>query len=229
MSYRLVSIALFAICIAFLVAPALGQPAFDVYGGIPVGAYQTAGLYDYSATGLYDPRTTVPVGEQLPSVEFKLAGGEYESGTLAIQASGGDVSDTMVTLSDLTFGANVISSSAIDVRTIKWWYQSNKWNPTQFVYVPELLLHDDTVVLSSNHTTKTNTLKYDMSTIHDADTLQPVSLPNNTLKQYWITVDAAPDQAAGIYSGTATVTTSNAGSKVPVSNHRCDLGRVVWN
>lgn len=207
MPTRLTLPSVFALFLIICSAWASAQPQIDAFGGIPVGQ-----------GGLYDPRFGVPANERLPSVNLQLAGGEYESGTFAVRAAAGDLQGVAIDISDLINGSHVIASADVDVRTIKWWYQARKRDPIAKQFVPELLLHDDSVVLSSNHAAETNTLKYDMNTIHDTAALQAVDVANSTLKQYWMTVHASPGMAPGIYTGTATVSAQNAASKViPIS------------
>ena len=167
---------------------------------------------------------------------------EFESASFIINAQK-DLSGITIGVPDLySAQGNSIPADAINVRTVKVWYQAglndpNMWFGTQKKYlVPELLLKDDSLV-RVDYGTKTNYLKVtvngvqkyiDISNpaatfptnaqIRDAQSLQPFSLKDNENKQIWLTVHVPENTPAGNYYGDITLATPSA---VPVKMNFC--------
>ena len=157
--------------------------------------------------------------------ELSLAGcrGEYESASFAVHAKK-DVRVLRLELSDLRSGERVLPASSIDPYVVKCWYQAGRdvmfYTPDKKL-VPELLLKDDALVRidtkqEANYVRTTaldgsgeyllasgtnSAALWDTLFPIDADTLQPVSIASNTLKQFWLTVHIPEDAAAGRYTG----------------------------
>ena len=111
---------------------------------------------------------------------------------------------------------------------VKCWYQSGKGiiNEHRKLLTPELLLKDDSLV-RVDLDNKENYLKLvfpsgatkwrwiskprlapedrDLSPaacpVRDAKTLQPVTIPKNTAKQFWLTIHVPADTRPGVYAG----------------------------
>jgi Concanavalin A-like lectin/glucanases superfamily len=154
--------------------------------------------------------------------------GEYEPASFVIETFS-DLIDLSVAITDLTSnGGGTIASSDINIRTVKCWFQNGKDNITngQKVLVPELLLKDDSLVKVEN---ENNYLKISGNYIlisdpngisgvsnaptnsefpvEDSSTLSSLTILNNKLKQFWLTVKV-PDEAVGKYTGYITFTTT---------------------
>ena len=162
---------------------------------------------------------------------------EFESGSFIINAQKdlSGVSISVPTLYDSK--GNSIPASAINVRTVKVWYQTgltdpNMWFNTQKKYLaPELLLKDDSLV-KVDYVNQTNYLKVtingvqqyiDISNpagtfpsnaqIRDAQTLQPFSLKAKENKQIWVTVHVPASTPTGDYYGNLAITVAFPGSR----------------
>ncbi len=161
--------------------------------------------------------------------KLSLAGcrDEYESATFAVYALE-SIDELMVESSDLTGPGGVIAAGAVEVSAVKCWYQAGRqiWEVEARTgrdtkqLVPELLLKDDALVRvdteeEANYlrsTAEDGTTEYLLASGKDsanlagvrpidAATLQPLSIPSNTLKQFWVTVHVPEDAHAGRYTG----------------------------
>jgi hypothetical protein len=125
----------------------------------------------------------------------------------------------------------------MDIKLVKVWYQNinladeETWSNTPYYnLVPELLLHNDSLV-NVNYTTQSNSLSVKFAngtmgyiriskptdvipndaTFDDSATLQPFTLNNAENKQVWITEHVPAGQASGTYSGTIVIKNSTGG------------------
>ena len=159
----------------------------------------------------------LPFDAEIPAVpgntlSMTASRNEFESGSFIINAQK-DLSGITIGVPNLySAQGNSIPADAINVRTVKVWYQAgdddpNMWFDSQKKYlVPELLLKDDSLV-KVDYETKTNYLRVTINgiqqyvdisdpagkfpgnaQIHDAQSLQPFSLKANENKQIWLTV-----------------------------------------
>jgi hypothetical protein len=182
---------------------------------------------------------TIPAA---PGNSFSLTAcrDEFESASFVLNAQK-DLSGITISVPDLYDSkGNSIPASAINVRTVKVWYQAAKddiWYSTPQKYLaPELLLKDDSLV-KVDYGTKTNYLKVtvngvtkytDISSpgarlpqnaqVHDAVSLQPFSLKATENKQIWLTVHVPATTPSGNYYGTIAI---NAPSQSPVEMTFC--------
>lgn len=143
--------------------------------------------------------------------------GEYESASFALYALA-DLPEVRVTASDLQGPGGRIPAAALDLRVVKVWYQAgrNVGFQNEYLLTPELLLKDDSLV-QVDFEKKTNLLKMDRDAMRDADTLQPVTIPKATTKQFWVTVQVPPEAAAGDYEGSLDIAVKEgAGLSIPV-------------
>jgi len=160
---------------------------------------------------------------------------QFESASFIITAQK-DLSGIQISVPTLyNAQGNSIPAAAINVRTVKVWYQASAndvWVGTPGYYLaPELLLKDDSLV-KVDYVTRTNYLKVtingieqyiDISNpnavfpsnaqIHDTPSLQPFSLKANENKQIWLTVHIPNNTPAGDYYGDITL---SAPSETPV-------------
>ncbi len=193
----------------------------------------------------------MPVAEELTCAACR---DEYESISAVVYAVK-DIKGLSVTASDLRSDRGIIPARAVDIYVLKWWYQGDGgtigYRPDK-VYIPELLLKDDRLV----RVDRENKQNYLRSTAEDgtqtyllcsgptsdnlkdvrpvdADTLQPVDIPANTIKQFWITVHVPANAAAGTYTGRLTFKTADSSLSVPlrVTVHPFDLlpSRLIYS
>jgi hypothetical protein len=165
--------------------------------------------------------------------------GEVRPATFVVKPSS-NITNLTFTVSPLT-GPSTIPSSAIDIRVVKCWYQdegryknypyncggSDVYYPDgKKVLLPELLLHDNTII-QVDLTTQKNFVKTTDGVLHDingtndssdnpnweawqikdAATLQPINISANFNQQFWITVKIPASATAGNYIGTITLST----------------------
>jgi hypothetical protein len=160
---------------------------------------------------------------------------QFESASFILNARK-DLSGININVPNLYDGhGNNIPADAINVRTVKVWYQAAEndvWvDIPGFYLAPELLLKDDSLI-NVDYVNKINYLKVtingteqyiDISNpnstfpsnaqIHDTPSLQPFSLKANENKQIWLTVHVPEDTSSGEYYGNIIIT---APSETPV-------------
>ena len=136
-----------------------------------------------------------------------------------------------VEVSDLkTSDGATLPAKQIDLRVVKCWYQDrNGWftdrrGPGASVLVPELLLHDDSLVKTDSKTrenlVRTSaagepaayrrikaakggavTPAADFVAADDAEKLLPVSIAKKEARQFYLTIDVPADAKPGVYNG----------------------------
>lgn len=173
--------------------------------------------------------------------ELSLAGcrGEYESASLAIYARQ-ELKNLQLEISDLRCANQVLPKSSFEPFVVKCWYQAGRdvmFHDGVKRFVPELLLKDDALVRvdTQNETNQVRSTEESGGTGYlpasgkdpkeleqlrpvDAATLQPLTIPGETVKQFWLTLHIPDNAAGGTYTG--TVRLSAAGIKtveVPIS------------
>ena len=175
-----------------------------VAGDRPFLVYVTAPIRDS-----HPAPNEVPGLAPSNTVSLTACPGEYEPASFSVFAVE-DLENVKPAVSDLSGDAGTIPSGAIDVRVVKWWYQNGRAGGnvplvSGPVLLPELLLHDDRVVVTSGGT---NHFK-DWQDPRDTKDLQPVDIPEGILKQFWLTVHVPKDAKAGHYTGTVKVIPQN--------------------
>ena len=155
------------------------------------------------------------------------AQGEFEPASFVI-APLSDVKSLTLTASVLQGRQGTIPAESVDIRVVKCWYQNGTaWysyfqDKTRRVLVPELLLHDESLV-RVDPKDQENYLRVDYpegakyvgisdnpikpfdhfaEPVADSPTLLPVALTSGEAKQLWLTVKVPRGTAAGIYTGT---------------------------
>lgn len=119
-----------------------------------------------------------------------------------------------------------IDSANVNLRIVKCWYQGGTaWysyfaDPHRREFVPELLLKDDALVkvdrekqdnylrigneyrlISYSAEDAVDFFNYYTEPVHDATTLQPLTLKKNENQQYWLTLKVPEDAKPGTYRG----------------------------
>ena len=181
--------------------------------------------------------------------------GEYESVTAVVYALK-PLEGLLVTTSDLKGPAGTVPAGAVDIRTVKCWYQAGK-SVTAAHYphnmlVPELLLKDDRLVRVDQQkqqnylrsTAEDGSETYlqcscagseDLKNVRpiDAQELQPVDVPAKSFKQFWINIHVPDDAKTGTYNGTVIFTTKTESLSLPlrVTVHPFDLqpSRLIYS
>ncbi|MHB8533847.1 MAG: hypothetical protein ACYDBW_00160 [Sulfuricaulis sp.] len=170
-----------------------------------------------------------PAGKELV---VRATPGEYEATAFTIHAFE-KLSSVDIAVGKLQGASGSVRPDAVDVRLVKYWYQSGKgtisrqwklhWISQSFL-LPELLVHDDKLVKVDTHreinylrTTGQGGASYlDISStpaalpkdiaVSDAATLQPFTVEKGENKQAWITVHVPRDQKPGVYMAPVEVT-----------------------
>ena len=174
--------------------------------------------------------TPAPPKQVSTTLKLRACRGELEPASFVVYPFDKLTIDKVVA-SDLSGPQGKIPASAVDIRSVKCWYQSGgtgrfPLNKGLRLLTPELLLKDDDLV-KVDYEKKENYVKLSFPNgtrkwlwvsspkrtrdeariateeqpIYDAKTLQPVSLPARHAKQFWVTVHVPQDTAAGRYAG----------------------------
>ena len=186
-----------------------------------------------------------PVREQRePEVRIAACRGEFEPASFVLLSRGVNTSNVMISSSDLVYGEHVIPSANIKVHTVKVWYQENgAWSSHRVkkarrpTLVPELLLHDDDLVvvdrvkqknfvklhfpegpsyvsISDSKLHKSPVIKSIAEfPVQDAPSLLPFELKSGEPRQIWVTVKVPRAATAGDYQGKLTVTSGDKVAK----------------
>jgi len=151
---------------------------------------------------------TVPDPREIGQpVRVRMCPGEYEPATFVVfpltdipqfEVRVSDLDRQNVPASDM---ATVLSSDYVDVREVKCWYQSGAatMRPDKITMLPELLLHDPSIVTVDSKERK-NTLNF-VDYPEDADALQPTDIPAFESRQFWVTVHVPEHTVPGTYAG----------------------------
>ena len=206
------------------------QMAKLVPAGKDLLAYVTVPVTDRRILPSPDPPKTVS-----REIRIRACRGEFEPASFVVYSPRRPAT-LEVKVSDLRGSGGAIPASAVDVRSVKCWYQAggNERFPTNrgmHLLTPELLLRDDDLVRVDT-VDKRNLVKLqypdgtrkwicisspepspeekDSSVaalpICDAATLQPVTVPARTAKQFWVTVHVPTDTRTGQYRGAIELT-----------------------
>jgi hypothetical protein len=160
---------------------------------------------------------------------------EYEAASFVL-APLADVDALTFTVHDLEGEGGTIPADAVDLRVVKTWYQGGTawqsyfYDNTLDVLTPELLLHDENLILV-DHETKHNFVRVDYpegsryvdisgspparfssftEPVEDSPVLLPISLKQGESKQMWVTTKVPAGTPAGLYTGTIDITADGA-------------------
>ena len=195
-----------------------------VWSGSPVACYRVPAVSPIKRLS----HTVPPDGRLSDRLRAVAARGEFAPLSFVVFPFE-DVERFELAVSDLEGTGGVVPASAIDIRVVKCWYQAGTaWysyfaDSSRRVLVPELLLHDDTLV-KVDHETKDNYLRIDYpegseyvcvsyppeqesgerfnyctEPVFDTPDLKPVSLQRGVARQFWVTVHVPADAHAGRY------------------------------
>ena len=165
------------------------------------------------------PYTTPQASNVSTTLAVRASPGTYEPISFCIHNKTHDplASATVQVTSLAGPGGAVIPAGEIDLRVVKVWYADGAISPSgqspvQFQtaparseLVPEMLLKSDGLV----DVGLTNTLNFS-GVPDDADSLQPVTIPLNRTRQFWLTVRIPAQAVSGVYTGTVTFAPQNA-------------------
>ncbi|MCH2596161.1 MAG: DUF6067 family protein [Pirellulales bacterium] len=174
---------------------------------------------------------------------------EYESTSFAVYARQ-DLKNLRLEIRNLRSVGHVIPKSSFDPYVVKCWYQAGRdvmFHDGIKRLVPELLLKDDDLVRvdSENETNSVRSVAENGSTEYlpasgkdpkaleelrpiDAATLQPVTIPADTMKQFWLTLHIPKDAAAGKYTGSIRISAKSIKSvdiPIDVTVHDFELAQ----
>ncbi len=173
------------------------------------------------------PRPPEAVSDEMT---IQACRGEYEPASFVVYALE-EALDLECTVGDLTGEAGTIPAAAVDLRSVKCWYQSGPpgrfpLNKGMHLLTPELLLKDDTLVgvdeeargnyvrlsfpngsrrwlwiSSPEPLPEERDTSVEAMPIRDAETLQPIPIAAETAKRVWVTVHVPAEAASGEYVG----------------------------
>jgi len=179
------------------------------------------------------PHVIPPDGELGDRLKIIAARGEFEPASFQVFPFD-DIAALELRKSPLVGDAGEIPADAIDIKVVKCWYQAGTaWHsyfadPTRRELVPELLLHDDSLI-KVDYATRDNYLRVDYpqgseyvwvsytkrndpglfnyatEPVADSSTLKPVKLSAGEGKQFWITVKPPESAAPGNYQTVITL------------------------
>lgn len=136
------------------------------------------------------------------------APGEYEPSSFLIKVSGKGLKNVKVSVDILRSKIDTIPKKAIDIRIVKYWYQSGRKidDVDHKMLTPELLVHDDRLIRVDLE----RKVNYIPSYIQDSDSLLPFDIPANSFKQLWVNVHVPETVHPGLYSGSIRISPANA-------------------
>ncbi len=173
------------------------------------------------------PTTAIPDGYISNEISIVGCPGEYEPASFVVHALD-DIASLQIAATELEGESDSISSNNIDITVVKCWYQAGEdiWVGAnkQKILTSELLLKDDSLVKVENveNYLKLTTGEYVWISdptivqvninaakivpiselpVQDSINLQPVTIPANTNKQFWVTLKIPDGAAAGVYTG----------------------------
>lgn len=197
----------------------------------------------YSVKVLSSPISSTPIlptgsvsAPTASQITISACPDQYQSASFVVTAGSADVVGLLASPSVLISGTNTIPASAVNIRTVKCWYQSAGWHSNQMVgpktLVPELLLKNDGLVrvdLSGQNNylelagggelliSGSSQATPNLIQPTDAVDLQPVTVPAGQSKQFWVTVHVPPGTPAGTYAGAIGLTAGGSTQNVNIS------------
>ncbi len=196
------------------------------WGVAVVALFVVADIYGDIKSGLnswcVDPCGKTPVLADADSssalsgdLDAVAARGGVATLSLVVKSEKDSIDSFKVSCAGLTCGDHTIAPDAVDILLVKRWYQDgNAWftearNPAGRILVPELLLHDDTLVTVDDKTFA-NAVRSGGRAIpvaevtaadRDAPALRPFALRAGEARQLIIRIAVAPGTPPGIYRG----------------------------
>jgi hypothetical protein len=155
-------------------------------------------------------------------ISMTAARGEYEPASIVIR-SDKDINSLTLEPTSLAGAGGSIPVENVNIRAVKVWWQAGEslWDISHKQLTSELLLKDDSLVRvagSDNYLRLSNGREILISDptgilgvldrpgieefpVYDNVSLQPVNLPKNYSKQFWITIRIPDNASPGQYSG----------------------------
>jgi hypothetical protein len=167
------------------------------------------------------PTSSIPDDYISDEIFIRACPGEYEPASFVVRALD-DITSLEAKATELIGENGSIPSSNVDIRVVKCWYQAGVevWDINHKLFTPELLLKDDSLVnvehgenylkLTSGryvwiseekNGTGTEIIPIGDLPVKDSSTLQPVNIPKETNKQFWVTIKVPDDSLPGTYEG----------------------------
>lgn len=203
--------------IATNAGPSLKALADSMKEGLPYIPYVPKAITNSRIT----PDSLVIPGRIGREIAMAACPGEFESANFVLQTLA-PIKGLRVEATDLTSGKGRIAKDAVNVRVVKCWYQAgiSIGDRSHKQLTPELLLKDDALVRvdyqkQENYLRSTDAAgnatyllcsSKDSSNLNDvqprdADTMQPVDLDADSVRQFWITLHVPDKTPAGDYEG----------------------------
>ena len=195
-----------------------------------------AGWQVWPATGeRIVPTSPAPAAATNAAVDLVTARGATGAASFAIRSAAAFKSLAIVPGDLAAADGAVLPAGGFDLRVVKCWYQdANGWfsaarAPGGAVLVPELLLHDDTLVLVDTATQEnlvrtspagaapayrrikaapdwgTTPAQAAFVAADDATSLQPLAIAAGETRQFYLTLDVPAAATPGLYHGTLAV------------------------
>ena len=202
---------------------------------LPARAAEASSITTYVVPAITDekilPDTSISPDYISSQISIMASPGEYEPASFVVRANE-NIASLTVAATSLTGTSGSIAATNVDIRVVKCWYQNGteSWKLYESgpkALTPELLLKDDSLVKVqdgenylkltsgsyvwiSEEGSETLPVHYSLTElpVKDSSTLQPVSIPSGTNKQFWITVHVPDDSVSGTYSGSIQLRTS---------------------
>ena len=172
------------------------------------------------------PEDPPPADRRRALLRMTAAPGEIESGSFVVYAHE-PVDELLVNVSALTGTNGSLNAKAVDIRTVKRWYQASFSAGTQKkyqIFTPELLLKNDALVRVTDGENyvllesgdyawisevdplaRRRPVPVEEMPIRDTAELQPLDLPQGRNKQCWVTLRVAPLAKPGNYSALLSI------------------------
>jgi len=215
------SLRLLGVCVLSNIASSLNAAPHAPWGQGPVACYEVPALS--SVVRLPD---ALPTDARLSSrLRVVAAQGEFEPVSFLVVPQT-DIGRLVLKASPLSGTGGSITADHVDIKVVKCWYQGGTaWysyfgDSNRRELVPELLLHDETLVrvdrakkenylrvggeytwVSYPRDQATEAFNYLTEPVVDSTTLQPLSLKKGENKQLWVTVKVPKTADAGVYRG----------------------------
>jgi len=154
------------------------------------------------------------------TLSFQACRGEYEPASFVIRSGNNALQNVTITIQPLqkVGGEGTISADEIDVRVVKAWYQAglseDRRNGEEKRLTPELLLHDSDLV-RVNHEYQVNLVR-DMSSLRDAESIVPFTIPAKTNQQIWVTLHVPQNAPSGQYQSNLNISFVSGGQTIQV-------------
>lgn len=202
-------------------------------GMVPISYGQIA-VYEIPAISStpHLPDKIAPELQPATTLRITATPGEFEPASFLVEAKSKIVKFEVTPTALKGPDGATIPAEAMDVRIVKSWYQAGTaWysyfgDPTRRELVPELLLHDDSLV-KVDRKNQQNSLRvggdyqsisypleeakegyfnYLTEPVSDAPKLLPVAIPQGENRQFWVTLKVPEDAKPGIYTGQLRLT-----------------------